>query len=136
MKLSIVGGSHPSCGNVLNWDELSDKGKGTFKAWGVTTECEYSVVATKAGKVVGVFRFSIERTVSSKSKVLFASGTWVEPKYRKTGLAMAMWRKALKFRAFDGANVVVTSMGGFRLVTKLARKRTDLEWEILVKART
>lgn len=135
MKLSVVGGSHPSCGNVLNWDELSDKGKDIFKAWGVTTECEYSVIATKGGKVAGVFRFSIERTVTSK-KILFASGTWVEPKYRKSGLAMAMWKKALKFRAFVGANVVITSAGGLSLVTKLARKRTDLEWEILVKART
>lgn len=50
------------------------------------TEC---VIATEDGVVVGVFVFAVNR------RVLDACGTYVERRYRRRGIARAMWDLAV-----------------------------------------
>ncbi len=95
-----------------------------YDAWGVLrTKPNGVVIAKFNGKIVGVLRFS--RLHSS----MWAYGTFVKEGYRGKGVAMSLWRAALKKVKPRKVTVIPQSRGGQALVDALQKEAPGIEWE-------
>lgn len=81
-------------------------------------------VATLDGAMTGWFRCTLEG--SEQVGTLYAQGTWVAPKYRRQGLATALWSKALEKLQPKRVNVDIASANGRRLIRGLKTKYPSL----------
>ena len=76
--------------------------------------CDGSVVATVDGKIVGFVRYYLW-----PMKMLQESGTWVSPKYRRSGLAARMWSLAIRRFGIKVVKYRAISNGGRKFVARL-----------------
>jgi GNAT superfamily N-acetyltransferase len=103
------------------------------------TPADYVVVATTNRRIIGFFRFEVDSYGNSKP-MMFASGTWVDPKYRRRGIATTMWRRAVDFAQPVAITTSVTSEEGEQLVFRLKesphfrRKHPNVKWSIDARA--
>jgi hypothetical protein len=98
------------------------------------------VIATHEKKIVGFFRFSIFRRVPPthwlsrrtssllKKGELVACGTWVDPKFRKSGLAFMLWKRVLLKIRPSYVEVAVASLEGQKLVNSLKKEFPKIDW--------
>lgn len=103
------------------------------------TSADYVVVATSNRRIVGFFRFEADSYGNSKP-TMFTSGTWVDPKYRRRGIATTMWRRAIDFAQPVAITTSVTSEEGEQLVLRLKEsprfraKHPNVKWLIDTRA--
>lgn len=94
---------------------------------------DYAVAAYHEGRIIGVFKYRVREGRGLKGKQLRACGTAVSKKFRKHGIAKALWSAALRKVQPTSVNVMVISDGGYNLVQALkqdfkgARIRFDLQ---------
>jgi len=81
-----------------------------------------AVIATHNKKLIGFFRYRI-----LSNGELDAEGTWVEKKYRRKGIAKAMWKKAIRKHKAKYISVTTVSRMGHGLVRKIAKSFKKLE---------
>ena len=74
-----------------------------------------TIIATYEGKLVGYFRYGKHR------KVIYGSGTWVQAKHRRKGLASRMWKFMVRKEKPKEISVVTSSRKGARLVDSLEK---------------
>ena len=83
------------------------------------------LLASDGNKLAGVFRFSF----SKNGERLYASGTWIKPRYRKEHLALKLWKKTLIKYNPTSIYVFTNSHAGHKLVSKLKKKFPDIDWD-------
>ena len=108
------------------WNKRATRAIKSFNT-NVLYDCEatHSIVATSKGEMVGFFRYKI----SPKGKRFSAAGTWVQTKYRNSGLAKRMWNCVMKDLPVNARVKVITiSKGGDSLVNSMRDK-----WEPKIK---
>lgn len=138
MRIRDVGGKH-----YLTQEIPSHKLPSNALLWWRTFklgESDAAVVATHQKKIVGFFRFSTLRKVPPthwlskrtssfiKTGELVACGTWVAPKFRKSGLASKLWRRVLIKIRPSYVEVAVASPEGQKLVNKLKKEFPLIDW--------
>lgn len=110
--------SHPI--NIMDGDKIDKKIQFWLSKW-FLGECSHVCVAIDNGKVIGFFRFDIEK------KILWASGTWVSNSFRGKGIAKNMWDRAIKFANPNKIVVIVTTNGGLKLVKKVKNQYSKIK---------
>ena len=88
-----------------------------------------SIVAYFDGRLVGFFRFNYQKRKGYNR--LSADGTWVDPSFRRTGLARKMWERAFKKYAINRVHVIVTTKAGLRFVDALQTVHSDIEFDVM-----
>lgn len=81
------------------------------------------VAQLPCGLVVGMLRY--RRRGSKWLRSVRALGTWVAPKFRGKGIALALWREMLRVEQPRTARVVTISKGGHGLIEALKRTPSD-----------
>ncbi len=105
--------------DVLFKGKLSRSGVRFFNDRLIGIEANHAVVAYGADDhIIGYFRFRMTK----KSKRLFASGTWVDPKYRGKNIAADIWIFAIRKFQPRSVKVLTVSRGGDNLVRSLIAK--------------
>jgi GNAT superfamily N-acetyltransferase len=82
-----------------------------------------AVLAYDGEKLIGFFRYN-----NGPRKAMYAYGTYVLPKYRSRGVAIKLWKRALRKEKPKHIHVFTTSTGGRKLVEALGKKLTKYKW--------
>jgi hypothetical protein len=91
------------------------------------TPTDGATVAYVGKEIVGAFRFNVDRT--SLVPVLYAAGTWVDHSQRGKGVALRLWRVALRRHPeVREVSVASASRGGRGLTRSMARRYPALVW--------
>lgn len=83
-----------------------------------------AVVAYRAGKMVGMFRYVMKR------RGLVARGTCVHPAFRGKGIATRLWTLALGRTKPSSVTVWTGSFAGHSLAKSIAKTNTHIRWNI------
>jgi hypothetical protein len=82
--------------------------------WGGSAdEVDGAAVAYHKGKLVGFFRYNV--------KAFWAAGTWVDKSFRNKGLALKLWKAALRKESPKTVHVCTTTRGGKALVSSVKK---------------
>ena len=124
VRLRLVGSDHAVCRFIKQHDTAKTMRlpPGAFRFrryYGLQWEAAGAVVATDSGRLIGFFRFDRR----PNSSILQAIGTWVDPEYRRIGLARRMWRRAVHHTKVSRITVYTATRAGSALVRALADDR-------------
>lgn len=122
MKTKFVGRKHYVC-HLGSPKRFSRNAQHFLYTENHLDPCDAAVVATDAGKLVGFLRFGRDR------KLIWALGTWVDPKYRGQGIGKWLW--SLLIKKYPRAKVDVTTMTarGSQLIEGIKDRHPDLDLE-------
>ncbi len=123
VNIRLVGENHYVSLNNLNRNNVSESARNFSDEYLARfgDDIIESCVATENGQLVGFFRYELWSSLL-EGQYIIACGTWTHPKYRRTGLALSIWKKVL--RKYDDCKISVTtvSTGGSALVTSASRQ--------------
>lgn len=77
-----------------------------FWDWAGLGEATHAVLVTNRNKIVAFFRYYLEE------RELNAAGTWVEPSWRRQGIATRMWKLALETHGPSRVDAIEASDDG------------------------
>lgn len=120
LKFVHVGPRHPLCAEDAYKEPHLDMPPSAVKLLRTCGAADGAILAVYNGDVIGFFRYFRDETVEDQD--LGASGTWVDPWFRRRGLGKAMWEAALKRTGAKTVGVVTISATGKRLVKSLKDK--------------
>lgn len=84
-----------------------------------------AVLAYDGKKLIGWFRWNY----GSRAEI-YAYGTYVLSEYRSQGVAIKLWRRALRATSAEYVHVFTTSYGGRKLCSALEKKFPKIRWYI------
>jgi ribosomal protein S18 acetylase RimI-like enzyme len=127
IRLQRVDRLHPVCRELWPGATARSMGlpPGAFrfrKVYFLKGYSDGAIIAKDGGRLVGFFRY--DRRVGSST--LQAVGTWVDPEYRRKGLAERMWRHAIRGIGIKRISVYTATNAGAALVQALAKKLSHL----------
>lgn len=119
----VVGPDHDICG----YDCPSNIPTVMKKFWkSRQLENAHGAVLAYDGKnLIGWFRWN-----RGGYREIYAYGTYVLSEYRSQGVAVKLWRRALKAADVETVHVFTTSYGGRRLCSTLKKKFPKVRWYI------
>lgn len=97
---------------------------GSYKFWAECcgpVDCCGVALAWHGHRIVGWFRFRLH-----PGPTLVGCGTWVHPRWRHRGMAVAMWGHAVRKLRPRAVQVTAVSRNGERLIAALRRQFPDL----------
>lgn len=128
IMLSLHGGKN--CNEYCRWDPnggLHDLGA---EDGHMGCYSDRAVIALdEHGHLAGVWQYDITRYAKKTSKVL-SCGTWVDPKYRKNGVAKKMWEFGLTYEDPKKVKVVVITDRGYSLAHAIKKRFPNIDWNI------
>jgi GNAT superfamily N-acetyltransferase len=86
----------------------------------------FTATAYAGRRLVGFLRYEF-----NQFGTLCASGTWVDPRHRKDGVAALLWRYVLDRVRPRRVWVRTVTPGGRALVTALMREKRRIRWEVV-----
>lgn len=94
-------------------------------------DCDGGIVATlDNGRIVGFMRYQNE---AGENSIMYGCGTWVDPEYRKQGLAFDLWLGAIEDLGPSVIDWVAVSEGGRRLFNSLEKfcrqNHLSVQWD-------
>lgn len=127
IRLRRVDRLHPVCREI--WDGATARSMGLppsafrfRKVYFLKGYADGAIVAKDEGRLVGFLRY--DRRIGSAT--LQAVGTWVDPEYRRQGIAERMWRHAVRGVGIERISVYTATNAGRKLVKALSKKLPQL----------
>lgn len=127
ITLSLHGDKH--CNKYCRWHprDLFQLGQDDHHMGGWS---DRAVVALdENGHLVGVWQYDITRYGGRTTRVS-SCGTWVDPKYRKHGIAQKMWEFGLAHENPKRVYVAVITDRGYTLAQSMKDRLPKFKWEI------
>jgi GNAT superfamily N-acetyltransferase len=118
----IVGSDHEICGHTCP-ASLPRRMHNFWKSRCLGSS-HGAVIAYDGKKVIGFFRWD------KSWKYMYGYGTYVLGKYRRQGVAVKLWKRALKKIKPRQVYVVITSYSGEALAFALKKKFPKHKWHI------
>lgn len=116
---------------------LMPRGKGravlpqAVKAWlsdkNLTDGADLAVTAEQGPHLYGFVR-AHKRQWNKRVRSVKMRGTWVDRRFRKSGIALKMWEEFLKHNRITSVYVVTISHGGTALVKSLRKRHPEIRW--------
>lgn len=127
IRLQLVDQTHPVCRSVSGGDtarsmQLPPRAF-LFRYRYVDWEVPEAVIAVEDERLVGFFRFDHVKPMTgiiSKAGTIRAAGTWVDPGYRRRGVATSMWSYAVQRTKTPKVEVLTVTKAGTALVDALS----------------
>ncbi len=108
------------------WPNLEGQGapasfKRLLKSCGHATNGVIALISDDKGykRPIGMLRYGWDSL--GESRVLTAAGTWVDPEYRRQGVARALWAKLIKDGDPDRVSAMAITRAGSGLLKELVR---------------
>jgi GNAT superfamily N-acetyltransferase len=88
--------------------------------------CAVSLVGHQDGSVGEAARVQFVMN----GRTLMDKGTYVAPAFRRSGLALQLWREAITWKRPTGVTAACLTAAGMRLVLALQREHPQLDWKV------
>jgi Acetyltransferase (GNAT) family len=93
--------------------------------WRHCLRADHGVCAWSGASLVGFVRYD-----DRPGRAGWALGTWVHPRWRRSGLALRLWHEVLVERHWNSFHIGTVSRAGRRLAQVLASRYGDISWEL------